>query len=150
MVVTAILGIIAMTVPQLIKNVTRVTRLNTARIETQRIARDALSRINQSLRQAKATSIVITQETNQPPCSSITFQTSDGRTLKYFQSDKNLDFVQNSSTSTLATGIRYIAFTYPRTDDATILSVSITTEKDTYEGGSKALQMAIEKVRIMN
>jgi hypothetical protein len=46
--------------------------------------------------------------------------------------------------------LRYIAFTYARTDDPSILSVSITTEKETYESGTKALQMAIEKVRVMN
>ena len=33
---------------------------------------------------------------------------------------------------------------------STILSISITFEKATYEGGTKALQMAVEKVRIMN
>lgn len=150
MIVVAILGIIVMTVPQMITNVTKFARLSTARIETQRVARDALGRLNQDLRQATATSIEISQETGQPPCSSITFATSDGRTLKYYQSNKNLMFVRGTSTATVAQGLRYIAFTYPRTDDATIISVSITTEKETYEGGTKALQMAIEKVRIMN
>jgi hypothetical protein len=147
----AIIGIIVMILPQLLKNVTRFTRLSTARIETQRAARDCLSRINQSLRQAVATSVVIGQESGQPPCSSVTFTTVDGRTLKYYQSNKDLNFSNGSSTSTVAADcMRYIAFTYPRTDDSTILSVSITVEKNTFDRGTKALQMAIEKVRVMN
>jgi uncharacterized protein (TIGR02599 family) len=150
MIVVAILGIIAMVVPRMITNVIKFTRLSTARIETQRMARDALSRINQSIRQGIASTVIISQETGQPPLSSITFSTSDGRTVKYYQSNNKLNFVNGTSTSTLSQDLLCIAFTYPRTDDTSILSVSITTQKDTYENGTKALQMAIEKVRIMN
>lgn len=150
MISVAILGIIMMTAPTLLLNITRFMRLSNARIETQRAARDALSRINQSLRQATADSVIITQETNQPPSSSISFSTIDGRSLKYFQSGKYLSFHNGTSTTTIVDGLRYIVFSYPRSDDSTILSVSVTFEKDTYQGGTKALQMAIEKVRIMN
>jgi hypothetical protein len=114
------------------------------------MARDALSRINQSIRQGIASTVIISQETGQPPLSSITFSTSDGRTVKYYQFNNKLNFVNGTSTSTLSQDLLCIAFTYPRTDDTSILSVSITTQKDTYENGTKALQMAIEKVRIMN
>ncbi len=150
MITVAIVGIIAMMVPTILTNVTQFFRLSSARLETQRAARDTLSQINQALRQAQASTIVISQETGQPPISSISFTTIDGRSLKYYQNNKSLNYVVSGSTKTLSDGLRYIAFSYPRTDDSNILSVSVTFEKDTYHGGTKALQMAIEKVRIMN
>ncbi len=150
MIATAIMGIVFVLGPRILTNITRFVQLNRARIETQRAARDTLNLVNQALRQATASTIIITNETSQPPCSAITFTTIDGRSLKFYQSGKVLSFVQNTATSTVVGGLRYIAFTYPRTDDDNILSVSVTFEQDTYQGGTKALQMAIEKVRVMN
>ncbi len=150
MITVAILGIVVTLGPGILTNITRFSRLSSARIETQRSARDSLNQINQALRQAKAGTVLVSNETSQPPFSLISFSTIDGRSVRFYQSGKNLMFVQNSSTSTLAGGLRYLAFTYPRTDNSKIVSVSVTFEKDTYQGGSKALQMAIEKVRIMN
>ena len=150
MVVVTILSIIAMMGSQLIKNIVRFSRLNTARVETQRGARDSLALINRNLRQAFSTTTVITQELNQPPYSSLAFKSVDGRWIRFYQQDKKLLYVNNTTTSTLSDNLRYIAFAYPRTDDFGIMSVSVTFEKDTYEGGAKALQMAIEKVRLMN
>ena len=54
------------------------------------------------------------------------------------------------SSVAITGNLRYIAFTYPRSDDPTIISVAVTMEKATYEGGTKALELSIEKVRIMN
>jgi len=146
----SILGVVFALGPSILTNITRFSRLSRARLETQRNARDGLNQINQSLRQAEASSIVISNETSQSPFSSITFNTVDGRTIKFFQKGDDLNFVQNGSTVAVADGLRYIAFSYPRTDNSKIVSVSVTFEKDTYQGGTKALQMAIEKVRIMN
>ena len=50
----------------------------------------------------------------------------------------------------VADDLRYIAFTYPKSDDGYIISISVTFERATYEGATKALQMAVEKVRVMN
>jgi len=150
MIVVAIVGIIASLAPTLIKNISRFSQLSDARLETQKNVREALTQINQALRQASASSIIISQETNQPPYSSILFDTVDGRTLKYYQSGKSLFFVKNGSTKTLSKNLRYLAFLPPKTEDPNILSVSVTFEKGTYEGQTKALQMSIEKVRIMN
>jgi uncharacterized protein (TIGR02599 family) len=150
MISVTILGIVFSLGPSLLKNMTRFSRLSTARIETQRNARDALNQINQSLRQASAGSIVISNEASQSPFSSISFTTVDGRAMKFYQQSDDLKFVQAGSTVAVADGLRYIAFSYPRTDNFKIVSVSVTFEKATYEGGAKALQMAIEKVRIMN
>jgi len=49
------------------------------------------------------------------------------------------------STTAISQNLHYIAFTYPRTDDPTIISVAITMEKATYEGGYKALELSIRK-----
>lgn len=150
MIVVAILGVIAGMGASMIKSYVRFSRLNTAKLETQRGARDSLSQINKNLRQASASSIVVTQESGQPPYSAVYFNLPDGRSIKYFQNKNKLYVVSNGSTATVADNLRYIAFAFPRTDDLKIMSVSVTFEKDTYEGMSKALQMAIEKVRVMN
>lgn len=150
MITVAILGVIAMVGPTTLKNITRFFRMNSARLETNREARGNMDRINKMLRQAYSSSIIISQETNQPPYSSISFSTIDGRSIKYYQQGNKLNFVQNGSTQTVTDLLRYIAFAYPRTDDPGIISVSLTFEKKTYEGGTKALHMAIEKVRVMN
>jgi len=150
MIVVAILGIIFTVVPKILLNIHRFSSMNKARLETQKYARETLSQVNKSLRQAHATSIVISKENNQPPCSSLSFQTVDDRHMKYYQSGTDLKFATAGGTRTIAENLKYIAFTLPRSDDDNIISVSVTFEKNTYEGGSKALQMAIEKVRIMN
>jgi prepilin-type N-terminal cleavage/methylation domain-containing protein len=150
MIAVAVMSVVFLLGPALLTNITKFVRLNKARIETQRSARDSLNTVNQTLRQASAATITISNETGQPPFSSITFSTVDGRNLKMYQSGKSLNFVQNNSTTTIASGLRYVAFSYPRTDNSYILSVSVTYEQDTYQGGTKALQMAIEKVRVMN
>jgi prepilin-type N-terminal cleavage/methylation domain-containing protein len=150
MIVVAVLGVVGTMGSSLIKNMIKFNRLNTARLDTQRGARDSLSQINRNLRQAKASTIVVSQEAGQPPYSALYFDSVDNRVMKYYQQDKKLYVVSNGSTSTLADNLRTIAFAFPRTDDPGILSVSVTFEKETYEGSSKALQMAIEKVRVMN
>ena len=150
LIVVAIVGIVMTIGPSLLKDITRFSRMNTARVETQRSARVTLSQINRTLRQAQSSTIVISQEIGQPPCSRIAFSTIDGRDVAYFQRGTELRMVTGGSEGLLAEGLRYLAFTHPRTDDGAIVSVSLTFERATYEGGTKALQMAIEKVRIMN
>ena len=150
MITVAILGVVIGIGPGILTNITRFSKLSRARLETQRNARDALNQINQSLRQASASSIVIENDAGEAPFSAISFSTVDGRWMKYYQAGNDLKFVTAGSTTPVSDGLRYIAFSYPRTDDSKIVSVSVTFEKDTYQGGTKALQMAIEKVRIMN
>src|SRR5436189_633563 len=90
MVVVAILGVIGVMGGQLIKNIIRFSRLNTARLETQRGARDSLSNINRNLRQAISSTIVVSQEPGQPPYSSLRFNSVDTRYIKYYQENKKL------------------------------------------------------------
>ena len=150
MISVAILGIVFGIGPTIMRNMTRFSRMNTARLETQRSARESLSQINKALRQASAESIVISQESGEPPYSSLSFTTVDGRAIHFYQEGTDLEFSVDGATRTLTDNLRYISFAPPRTDDSNIISVSVTFEKSTYEGGTKALQMAIEKVRVMN
>lgn len=155
MMVVGVMGVIMMAAPQTFTKVYRFVQLLTARVEIQKNARGALANINRDLRQAQGDTIVIDSLPNQPPHSRITFfkYSSAGVPvlMSYYQQGNQLFQARGGvSGKMIANNLRYIAFTYPRTDDDTILSISITFEKSTYEGGTKALQMAVEKVRIMN
>lgn len=150
MIVIAIIGVIFSVGHSILMNITRFTQLSNSRLETQSGAREALSHISKTLRQARASTVVISNQTGQPPLSKISFTAIDGRTLGYYQSGKALYFLNGGFATKLSENLRYIAFHHPRTDDSAIISVSVTYEKGTYEGGTKALQMAIEKVRVMN
>jgi len=155
MVVVGVMGIVVLAAPKLFTGVYRFTQLAVARAEIQKNSRGAISNINRGLRQAKAGSIVVDQLSGMPPHSRMTFlrYKPDGstETISYYQSGKKLYLSSGGAGGKkVADNLRYISFTYPKTDNAYILSISLTFEKATYEGGSKALQMAVEKVRIMN
>ncbi len=149
MMVTAIIGIVVLVGPQMLIHVVRFYQLHEAKIEIQRDARACLDLVDRFLRQAKSSTVIVDQLTNQPPFSRITFTTIQGQTMSFYQSGKTLYQVAQSTT-VISTNLHYIAFTYPRTDDPTIISVALTMAKDTYEGGSKALELSIQKVRVMN
>ncbi len=153
-VVVGLIGIFSLVAPRLFLEVTRYLRMSRAHYEIQRDSKNALVVINRALRQAKASTVTITNRPNQPPFSMIQFDKYIGpasvRPLKFYQEGQTLYQVDQGSTRLVASNLRYIAFTYPRTDDSYILSVSMTMEKATFEGQSKALQLAVEKVRIMN
>ena len=155
MIVVAIMGIVLLAAPKIFKNAFRFVRLSFARAEIQKNARGSLQNINRELRQAIASSIVIDQLTGMPPHSRITFTRyrpdDSTREVSYYQNGKKLYLsIEGADGKIVADKLKYIAFSYPKTDDDSIISVSLTFEKETYEGASKALQMAVEKVRIMN
>ena len=155
MVVVAIMGVILLASPKIFENSFKFMRLAFARAEIQKNSRASLSNINRELRQAYASSIVVDELAGMPPHSRITFTRymSDGSTrlVSYYQDGKKLYLNINGAGGKMVVGsLRYIAFSYPKTDNNSIISVSLTFETKTYEGGTKALQMAVEKVRIMN
>ena len=156
MLVIAILGTVLGLGGTLMIQAQRYIRLNLARTEIQRESRATLSNINRELRQALASTVVIDQVTGQPPQSRITFQhyKTDGslQTVSYYQQGSKLYMKLGSSGTGKIMGLplRFLAFTYPQTDNDGIVSVSLTYESATYQGQTKALQMAVEKVRIMN
>ncbi|MBU2574795.1 MAG: prepilin-type N-terminal cleavage/methylation domain-containing protein [Elusimicrobia bacterium] len=155
MIVVAIMGIVIISAPKMFTGAYRFISLATARAEIQKNSRGALANMNRDLRQAQASTIVVDCLAGQPPHSRITFTkyTATGATqsVSYYQKGKQLFMSQSGAAGKLAfDNLRYIAFAYPQTDDTNILSISVTFEKATYEGGTKALQLAVEKVRIMN
>jgi len=162
MIVVAIMGVLILAAPRTFIKSYQFVQLMMARVEIQKNARGALANINRDLRQAVASSVNIGSISGQPSHSCIYFakyNSSGGQDyMTYYQNGNKLYQARSAAAITscshtgkmIANNLRYIAFTYPRTDDDTILSISITFEKATYEGGTKALQMAVEKVRIMN
>jgi len=148
-IVIAILGILASVVPKLIIQIVRFTSLHSAKTAIQRDARASLDNINRFLRQGQSSTVVIDQVTGEAPFSRISFTGINSQRYMFYQQGTKL-YQVSVSTTMLTDNLRYLAFTYPRTDDITIISVAMTMEKATYEGGTKALELSIEKVRVMN
>jgi prepilin-type N-terminal cleavage/methylation domain-containing protein len=156
MVVVAILGILATIAPPLMTGLQNFFLMTSARYEIQRDARASLDTINRFLRQAYASTIVIDTPAGQGPYSHITFQLVDGRVVQFQQSGKTLyQKIRSASgatetVSTLSKDLIYIAFTFPHTDDTSIVSVAITMGKNIQLGRQKVLELTIQKVRVMN
>ena len=150
MMVLAILGIIMAGLSIMLVSFTRYWRLNTARTEIQRDARAALSLVNKNLREAKSSTVVIDQVSGEPPWSRVSFTSIDSISISYYQQSGKLWQTVAGKSVALSENLRTLRFSYPNTDDSEIISVSACFEKSTYEGSRKALQLSIEKVRIMN
>jgi prepilin-type N-terminal cleavage/methylation domain-containing protein len=150
MIGVVITGVLATIGPPVMIQIQRFYLQSGSRSSIQRDARESINIINRFLRQAKSNTIVIDTPTNQPPYSRITFTTSGGKDMVFWQDGDELKQQVDGKTNTLSKNLRFIAFTMPRSDDPTILSVSMTMEKATYQGGSKALELTIQKVRVMN
>ncbi len=151
--VVAIMGILASTAAPLMVRITNFWRQTAARSDIERDVRSALETINRFLRQAKKKTVVIDQVAGQPPFSRITFIPEKGGAVRFYQDGNKLWMVLSSATTTtsmLSDRLGYIAFTYPKTDDVSIISVAMTMQAPTYLGGKKALQLSIQKVRVMN
>ena len=155
MITVSVLAILAATGPNILRQVNHFWRMSLARLNVQRNARTSLSTVNRFLRQSTASSVLITQRSGQPPYSWIQFTIDKGTgaalgAYGVYQEGSNLNYMYQGATVTLAADLKYLAFTYPRSDDPGIISVSMTFEESTYGGYSKALQLSIEKVRVMN
>lgn len=155
MMVVAIIGAVAMIGPAALIQMNRFFRQNNARIAIQREARDALDLINRNLRQAQASTVVVDQLSGEFPYSRISFtrMTPSGGTssMSFYQQGAKLMMTQDAiGARPIASNLRYLAFSYPRTDDAKLISVSLTTEAGTYQAQTKALHLSVEKVRLMN
>lgn len=135
----------------------RHMRLIIAKIDIQREARVSLSIMNKELRQAIASSIEISsKDASQPPYSKIKFETVKRTTVTYYQDGTRLYQEifsgEKHFVTKLSENIRYVHFVYPNTADDGIIQVSACFEKIPfpYVVGARALQVSIEKVRIMN
>ncbi len=149
MMVVAIMGILATVGPTMLTQMQNFFLMTSARYEIQRDARTTLDTVNRYLRQAVARTVVI--DTNgQGPFSRIRFRHVDGRYMEFRQSGHDLIQVIGTAQSVVSRNLLYIAFTYPHTDDVSIISVAITMGKSIQLGRRKVLELTIQKVRIMN
>jgi prepilin-type N-terminal cleavage/methylation domain-containing protein len=150
MMVVAIVGILASVGPTLLIGMQNFFLMTSARYEVQRDARATLDTVNRYLRQAVASTMVIDTPASQGPYSRIRFKHVDGRYMEFRQSGNELIQVIDNRTSTITKNLAYIAFTFPRTDDPSIVSVSITMSKNIQLGRRKVLELTIQKIRVMN
>lgn len=150
-IVVLVVGILATMAARILTGGIKFWFLNLARAEIQRDARTSIDLMNRTLRQAKASTIIIDRlNTNQPPCSRIYFEDAKNNQISYYQDGIILQHMTNGTTNYLARNLHHVAFVYPKTDDDKIISISISFEKATYDSKTKALQLSVEKVRIMN
>lgn len=150
MIVVGIIGVVFSSAYPLMRQMTNFWRLTTARNNIQRDVRVSLDTINRFSRQAVASTVVLDQAAGQPPYSRCTFTSVQGKTVSFYQSGNRLFMSMDGKDTILSSNLAYIAFTYPRSDDISILSVAVTMQSPTYMGGKKALQLSIQKVRVMN
>lgn len=157
MITVAILAILGAVGGPIMRNMVNFWRQTTARSEIERDVRVSLSTVNRFLRQAKRSAVTIDRyDADQPPWSRISFFTDTWDYVRFYQKANKLYMVYTSTntgreqTTLLSERVGYIAFTYPQTSDPSIISVAATMQAPTYLGGKKALQLSIQKVRIMN
>lgn len=148
--VALIVGALASIGARILLQVNRYFVMTNTRAELQREARAIMYVINRSLRQADTDSVLIDRAAGQPFYSRLTFTKMQGQTLTFSQNGTSLVQTVAGKSMTLSKNVKYIAFTFPRSDDLSVVSVSVTLEKSIYQGRTKALHMASEKVRIMN
>lgn len=151
MLTVAVLAILATMSSQILLQVNRYFIMSRTRLDLQREARAVMYIVTRELRQARADSIIIDRAaTSQPFYSRLTFTKIQGTTMIFRQSGTDLVMVVGTQTKTLSKNVRYLAFSFPRSDQLSIVSVSLTLEGSIYQGRRKALHMASEKVQVMN
>jgi prepilin-type N-terminal cleavage/methylation domain-containing protein len=153
MVVVVIMGMIMTGINYFFSSGLKFFRINQAKMETQRDARRCLGLINKKLREAKRSTIVVNKyDNNQPPWSSIQFNTADNDNLMFYQKGTKL-YMKNlnrGSDQMIAENLRHVTFCYPNLPNNQIISISICFEMWTRTPTSRSLQLSVEKVRIMN
>jgi len=145
----------------ILTNASRQFILTRTKMELQQEARAIMYIITRSLRQASAETIELSRvDSSQPFYSKIRYTTLHSTSAYVsnsftFQQEGKVLYqviVVNGVTNkkVLTRNLDYLAFIFPRTDDMGIISVSLTLKKNIYEGQTKALHMASEKVMVMN
>lgn len=142
--------LISVAIP-LVRTMNENIMMSKTRLTLQQEARNVMAMLNRFLREARASSIVISRYNSlQPFCSYIKFTTIDSKTYELYQEGQNLVLKQGSMVNILSNDVRYLAFTFPDSSNMYIVSVSITFERLLFSGRKKAIHVASEKVRIMN
>ena len=171
-VVSAIIGILALTGPKLMIQIQQFFMMNRTRIELQRESRSSLERITRTLRQGQAASVRIDRldatttpasAVAQPYYSRITFTrqakpatpwsaASPASVISFYQVGNELRQSVNGKTFTepLTKSLRYVAFTTPQVNNLRLLAVSMSLEKQAYSGKTKLQHLASERIVLEN
>jgi prepilin-type N-terminal cleavage/methylation domain-containing protein len=150
LIVVAIVGILGSVGARMLLQVNRYYMMTSTRGDLQREARALMYVVNRNLRQAQSSTIAIDRAAGQPFATRLTFTKVQGTTMTFYQTGNSLIQVVGGKQRVLSKNVKYLAFTFPRSDDLSIVSVSVTLEKGIYQGRTKSLHMASEKVRVMN
>jgi prepilin-type N-terminal cleavage/methylation domain-containing protein len=160
MLAITISAIIGYSFTQVQHYIMRFTLVTQAKQETVQESRTALTVMQKMIQQGNASTFVIDQSTSQPPYSRIYFQatTPEGvdREFYFYQVGKTLymDYrnvgAQAWRRKVLTLNVRFLSFFYPITSDNRFLSVTLTVSKKTAEQKETFLQMALQKIRILN
>lgn len=157
MMVVAIMSVLSVVAAPLLLQANRHFIMIRNKMELQREARAIMYVLSRSLRQAQKDTIVVSRaNSSQPFYSKITFtkETSTftyvSQTLTFQQEGTILYQLFGPDKRVLTRNLNYLAFTFPRSEDMSLISVSVTLQKNIYEGRTKALHMASEKVHVMN
>lgn len=145
----SILSIVALLGPRLLRLTETFFNQGLARAEVQRNLRAALDQMDRSLRQASASTVSIAQDSGELPLSRISFTMPDGTLVVYKLKGRKLQRLVGAQTAVLAENVEYLAFTYPRSDDDTVLSIAMTVDRRTYTGRT-SVHGGLPNVRIMN
>jgi prepilin-type N-terminal cleavage/methylation domain-containing protein len=150
MLVVAILGVISSVGPLLMNQLQNFFLMSDARTEIERDARASLDIINRELRQAKSSTIILDAKSGNPPYSRIRFTHVNGNGMSFYQDGAKLMMTNGTDQNILTKNLVYIAFTFPQTDNPTIVSTAISMGKNIQLGRRKVLELTIQKVRVMN
>jgi prepilin-type N-terminal cleavage/methylation domain-containing protein len=150
MMVIAIIGLLAVIGPQIFTQTTKFFILSKTKLALQEEARATMYLMTREIRQAQSNTIIIDQVAGQPYYSRIRFTKIQGTAVTITQNGSNISITEGTNTSILAKDLAYMAFSFPESDDMTIISVSMTLQQQIYGGALKALHMASEKIQVMD
>ena len=150
MLVVAMIGaVVALSAPLMVR-LSNFWRQSQARSDIQADVRIAMDLMNRLLRQGQAATITIDNVPGQPPYSRLSFTDSSGRSISFYQMGNTLTVSINGANDVVTRNLEFVSFGFPDTSDTSIMSIAMTTQKSTYLGGALALQLSIEKVRVMD
>jgi len=149
MVVVVVLGALFALAPRLTLHVTRFFRLSQAKSENLQDARAAVILMTRTLRQAKASSIAI------PDGTSIRFRRTSpagggDQDIVYFKRGAELVQEVDGQQLVLTKNLKSLLF-FPQTGaDFSLITISLTMERSTYEGQSKEFHITTDRIKVEN
>lgn len=148
MLVVGIVGIISQVGYLVMLKTVQAQQMSDALATIQQGAFTTFDVASKMLRQASASSVVIDRlDASQPPWSRIRFTVPNtGKTVTFYQKGQTL-YIGNNP---VFTNLRSLTFSYPNSTASTVISMSMTFEKSTGSGRTKAIQLFIQNIKIQN